>query len=555
MNSALRSGSVAAPLILLLLTVPVCSTLAQQEDTPVLRSTTRLVQLNAVVLDKGRHPVKDLKQGDFEVFDNGVAQKIVHFASGPEKSAAVQSNTSPLIISNRQAIGDQAPGVTAILVDELILDASGPVPVDLTAPIRSARLSVIRFLATLQPGEPVALYALRREGVVVIHDFTDSPASIIAAARTLGGGGARGKSINLDNLGSQRAHTLNEWPRIAPTVLRQGASPLSEDTNRVMRDYGLQAVVKHLEGVPGRKNLVWISSTFPMAATDFDLGAMLNGRDANIPVQPTADDPTPTPRHPSTGNHFEQLREFARWLSNANVAVYPIDAHGLTTAGSSVGQWSAVDMIARETGGQAVFDSNALDQHLQEIVAEGNTSYQIGYYPGDAAWDGKYHRIEIKLARGSSGFVTRYRKGYYAADETKKQDEDAALWETARSVVEAPAIGVTLSVPSNPLEKGPEQIVLKVDLRDIRFVGAAGRSNAQLDIAFVQFAKDGRVVEGFKDRVAMALPPEVYNEAETDGWYYRKAIWVNGETEKLRVVVRDIASGDAGSVSVPVHAF
>ena len=211
-------------------------------------------------------------------------------------------------------------------------------------------------------------------------------------------------------------------------------------------------------------------------------------------------------------------------------------------------------MIARETGGQAVFDSNALDQHLQEIVAESSKSYQIGYYPGDAAWDGKYHRIEIKLARGASGFITRYRKGYYAADETKKQDEDAALWETARSVVEAPAIGVTLIVPSNPLEKGPVQIVLKVDLRDIRFVGAAGRSNAQLDIAFVQFAKDGRVVEGFKDRVAMALPPEVYNEAETDGWFYRKAIWVNGETEKLRVVVRDIASGDAGSVSVPVHA-
>ena len=328
MNSALRSGSVAAPLILLLLTVPVCSTLAQQEDTPVLRSTTRLVQLNAVVLDKERHPVKDLKQEDFEVFDNGVAQKIVHFASGPEKSAAVQSNTSPLMISNRQVNGDQTPGVTAILVDELILDAPGPVPVDLTAPIRSARLSVIRFLATLQPGEPVALYALRREGVVVIHDFTDSPASIIAAARTLGGGGTRGKSVNLDSLRPERAHTLSEWPQIAPTVLRQGAYRLSEDSNRVMRDYGLRAVVKHLEGVPGRKNLVWISSTFPMAATDFDLATMANGRDANLPSQPTADDPTPTPRHPATENHFEQLREFARWLSNANVAVYPIDAHG-----------------------------------------------------------------------------------------------------------------------------------------------------------------------------------------------------------------------------------
>jgi VWFA-related protein len=538
-----------ASLVMSLLVVSAGPTPAQESDTSVLRTTTRLVQLNVVVLDKQRHPVHGLSEDDFQVFDNGMLKKIVHFAAGPEPALTMQSVRSPLMISNRQTSTDRSPGVTVILVDELILDAIPVPPVDLTAPIRSARLSVLKFLSTLQPGEQVALYALRREGVVVLHDFTDDPTEMIAAAKRLGGGGVRGKTIVLDRLKAERVDSLNTWSQNAPSSKSYRAG---EDASTVMRGYGFQAIVKHLEGVPGRRNLVWISSSLPMAATGFDLAMMANGAKANITPQPTLNNPTPTPAHSSPENHYDAVREFARWLSNANISVYPIDANGLTTGGHSEAQRAAADIIATETGGQIVFDSNRLDEHLREIVAESGASYQIGYYPGDSAWDGKYHHVEIRLAR-RTGLISRYRRGYFAAEQTAKQDEDAALWDAARSYVESPGIGLTVNVASNPLAWGPDDVVLKVDVRDIRFEQKGDRSNANLDIAFVQLGKDGRVVEGSKDRVAMALPSDVYDATESEGWFYPKTLWINPKAEKLRVVVRDLASGELGSVSVPIE--
>ena len=60
-------------LLLALLAVPLR---AQNRDAPVIRATTRLVQLNAVVLDNHRRPVSGLSRDDFEVFDNGREQKL-----------------------------------------------------------------------------------------------------------------------------------------------------------------------------------------------------------------------------------------------------------------------------------------------------------------------------------------------------------------------------------------------------------------------------------------------------------------------------------------------
>jgi hypothetical protein len=64
---------------------------------------------------------------------------------------------------------------------------------------------------------------------------------------------------------------------------------------------------------------------------------------------------------------------------------------------------------------------------------------------------------------------------------------------------------------------------------------------------------DGRVLGGIKDRVALALLPETFNDAETQGWFYPRSLWIEPKTERMRVVVRDLATGAVGSVSVPVE--
>jgi len=105
----------------------------------------------------------------------------------------------------------------------------------------------------------------------------------------------------------------------------------------------------------------------------------------------------------------------------------------------------------------------------------------------------------------------------------------------------------------NPLEPGPEEIVLKPAFQDLRFEPTAGRTKASFDVAFVQIDLHGRVVAALEDRVRLSLTPEMYESAKSEGTYYHRKLWIEPRAEKLRVVVRDRATDALGSVSVPVH--
>lgn len=528
---------------------------AHAEDRPTIRATTRLVELNVVVVDKEGKPVSGLSQNDFQVFDNGGEQKVVHF-SGNTVSSAPQER-SPLVITNRQQTGERLPGVTVILVDELILQARSYTMLrkeggeeDAKQPIRSARLAVLKFLATLQPGAQVALYALRQEGVVVIHDFTDDSTVLMAAAKALGTTYSRA-SIPISSMAeTTAARTLRDW-LYNPSSGRESENHQSTQGIDVrLLSGGFQAIAQHLQGVPGRKNLVWISSTLPLNIYGFDLQAMLSERDATNSQVPSLANPTPTPQFANPDIRYAQLRSFARQLSNADISVYPIDANTLSEGGHSEAQWAAADLIASETGGRAVFDSNGLDQHLREIVAETSATYQLGYYPGNARWDGKYHRVEVRLRR--KGLKVLCRKGYVAADQPASQSPDAALRSAAKSAVDDASIGVALNVSSNPLEWGPEKVVVKLDIRDIHFDQSDGRWRASVDVGFAELSKDGRILGGPEDHLDLALLPETYSNAEARGWFYPKDLFLSPEVEKLRVIVRDLATARIGSVSVRV---
>jgi len=551
MNKALQDGLKAAIVLSLWLVLGALPVSAEAGDIPVVRTTTRLVQLNVVVLDKGR-PVDGLKENDFEVFDNGVPQKIVHFSASRDSVSTKPTKRSPLSVTNRLGMDDQAPGVTVVMVDELILDGPAGTSIEMQAQIRRARLNVLSFLAKLQPGRQVAIYALRKEGAVVIHDFTDDPEALADAAKSLGGGGPRGKALTMDSPIVEGPRRLSAWRQNAPAP-GEPRNQAGEDWRNRMAGYGFQAIVQHLAAVPGRKNLVWISANFPSTFTGFSLAMLRNERDAGIRTAPSPNSTSlPSPQHPDVVGHYNELLSFARRLSDANIAVYPIDAWGLTGSQPDEGVWAAADTIASQTGGRAVFNSNGLDWHLQQIVAEGRVAYQIGFYPGDAAWDGKFHHIELKLPLRRELTVLS-RKGYYATDAPPAQNLDAPLWEAATSIVEAPAIGMTLNVASNPLESGPEDVVLKVEIQDIHFEHKDNLSDASLDVAFVQLGKDGRVLEGYRDRVELGLLPKTYSELQTKGWLYPRKLLVHAQAERLRVVVRDLATGAVGSVSVPVH--
>ncbi len=146
----------------------------QSKGTPIVRVTTRLVEVSVLVHDKKGISVSGLTKDDFELLDNGKPQQIGLFSEKSNhpltgKSIALPSGT----FSNRPAMeGNVTTAATVILFDALNTDFSSQADV---------RNRMIEFMkAQLKANDKIAIYLLGRD-LRVVHDFTGEPSSLLAA--------------------------------------------------------------------------------------------------------------------------------------------------------------------------------------------------------------------------------------------------------------------------------------------------------------------------------------------------------------------------------------
>src|SRR6185436_10396772 len=70
--------------------------------------------------------------------------------------------------------------------------------------------------------------------------------------------------------------------------------------------------------------------------------------------------------------------------------------------------------LALDTGGLVLRNANDLGAGLDRIGKEARSYYLLGYAPTNRAADGRFRRIEVKVAR--PGVALRARRGYFAPD-------------------------------------------------------------------------------------------------------------------------------------------
>jgi VWFA-related protein len=183
----------------------------------------------------------------------------------------------------------------------------------------------------------------------------------------------------------------------------------------------LQHLGRFLAGIPGRKNLIWFASSYP------------------IYFFPKSTEKQPLNNH---GEYAKQIKATSDLLTLSKVAVYPIDAegmmndhpmdseHDLGAAGMGGGlvhntmegaagrseTISTMQQLAADTGGQAIFNANDLDGALNRAIHNGDHYYTLVYTPANKQMDGNFRSIQIKL--GDSKDQLSYRRGYYADDNS-----------------------------------------------------------------------------------------------------------------------------------------
>jgi hypothetical protein len=230
--------------------------------------------------------------------------------------------------------------------------------------------------------------------------------------------------------------------------------------------------------------------------------------------------------------------------------------------------------LAKDTGGQAFYNTNGLNDALARVIDNGTRYYSLSYSPSNAATDGKYRRIQLKLV--NSKYNLAYRRGYYADDlgsalaVDQKPDSDPLLILMGRNLPDYAQILYKVRVaPTDPQPAanaarigsnteltGPivrYGVDFAVAVQDLKFEAAAdGTHHGNLEVVLVAYNRDGKPQNFVVAKSAIALKPEVYAGLQQVGLQIHKEIDVPREYIYLRTGIYDLKSSTAGTLGVPL---
>jgi len=383
---------------------------AASSQQPTFRSTTALVEVDAIILDKQDRFVPGLKAEDLEIFEDGKRQNIRQFYMvthdlGTRKELVINDLAKDAECSQHR--------VFVLLFDE------GHLANDSMARVKRGAEQFVR--EQMGPGDAGGVYvdgAMFRSllttdkqqlfaGIHAVRPAFDTRQTILAPFREWPRidseidafritNGAREVTDQLGVKACQEEPTLcqaeggigeveNKIQQKARLYIRQ-AQMLTDQTIK-----NLQMVCHGLARIPGRKTVVFMTEGFFVE------------------------------------DSRSILQKIAGEAARGGVTIYSIDGRG------NINSMSAnPDVTRRERGRSTLFDTGEdgpniltsgtgglmvrniddMSRAFGLIVRDTSTYYVIGYEPDNATMDGKFRKIEVKAK--TSGLRVRARKGYTA---------------------------------------------------------------------------------------------------------------------------------------------
>jgi len=558
MGRKLPVAAIPLAMSLAIFFISVGTTSAQQSDPATqtapqarLRVTTRLVEVNVIVDDKHGNPITGLAKDNFEILDNKKRQEIRVFSEETDSPAAV--NHVPLppdTYSNRIDPQERPAGVTVILLDTLNTDFADQA---------LAQKQLLKFLETLQPQDHVALYWLGNSGLRVLQDFTaDSSALREAAVHFKAESGQWLTNSEVPDITSETARLTVSHAYFRSAFEQRVANSSTQDRVR-LTVAALITIANHIGLLKGRKSLVWISGSFPisMGFGNFDLD-WLN----------------------DTGVKFDRdIVRAGQALTDANIAVYPVDARGLL--GSDVGSAdndSGVDasspldpdthgqtrpaatnvdtlrLMADRTGGKAFYGTNNIAGAIRHAIDDSRLTYTLGYYPEHVKWDGSFHDIRVRVKTHEA--QVRARTGYFALPEPASapvKSIQGVVAQTAISQLEGTGIGIRVQVHAI----GPQTLVadLHFDLHEIGMEQKDGHWVGTLRVVFLQLNSQQEIVQANDKTFHLNFDPATYERLLRDGMANTRRVQMLPNATQLSIVLRDASNGNVGSISIPAAKY
>ncbi len=559
---------------------------------PTFKTRPRLVLVDVVVTDSKGEPVGGLKKGDFEVFEDGKAQTVSGFEE--HKGALPKEIKLPAMppgVYTNFPIVQAADSVDIILLDALNTPSSDQSYV---------HSQMLKYLQAIPPHTRTAIFTLASR-LYLLQGITSDSSQLLAALNsekaTTHPSPLRASTVENDANQSRVDFLTREAPTpLSPdqTLAQASVDPINvakqflNDTElyetgaRVqMTLEALQQLARYLADVPGRKNVIWFSGSFPAG------------------IVPNSDLVDP---FSAAVNFKEDIRRTTDLLTAAQIALYPVAAEGLvsdtafqvnnreigekrgtvsiqdtmresnTAAMNLDASHASMEQLAKDTGGRAFYNTNGLGEALARVVKNGSHFYTLAYSPSNANMDGKYRHIQVKRVSGKDTLA--YRRGYYADDlstaltSNRKQGSDPLMQFMGRNLPDysqilfkillkpaspqpapdAPRMGSNADIKGAFTRYGIDFAVAVDDLK--LDPGADGVRLGSIEVMLVAYDPEGKPLNLVIGKSEIRIPAKDYASVQRGGLQIHKEIDIPDGDGFLRTGIYDLKSNNVGTLGV-----
>ncbi len=434
-----------------------------QDQPPIFRTGINFIRVDVIVTDDDGNHVRDLEAADFQVFEDGEPQTIesfqlVEITGVPALDAEPAREIINTYDEEREAQRTDTRIFVVFFDDYHVRWENGVRAGRALADFLRTNLNPTDMVGIMHPLTPLSEVRVTRN-----HE------AVIEAAENFYG---RKFDYEPANMFEQRyAH----YPTEIVERMRNEVS-LSALKGLMIRLGSLRE---------GRKNVLLVSE----------------GYSNYVPPQHRSDNAemfaTPPVQVDPRMQHYEEtyqffsdqgltfdLRDVYTAANRFNTTIYALDPRGLAVSEYDVSQ-RIVDrrtddrmlrstrgtlyVLASETDGRTIVNTNNLQPGLRQMVRDSSSYYLLGYNSSRSPTDGKYHEIEVRVARDD--IDVRHRQGYWALTE---RDAERAL---TTAVFEPPkAVDTALASLAQPLRGG----------RPVRtWIGTARGDNGRTRVTFL----------------------------------------------------------------------
>ncbi|MGH9674623.1 MAG: VWA domain-containing protein, partial [Bryobacteraceae bacterium] len=436
-----------------------------------------------------------------------------------------------------------------------------------TAPQDSmgVRAMVTRYLKALTPQTRMAVYHMSKR-LTVLHDFTDDFESLRARVQKSALALPLQHESDFDRSVIEAEQFVNmfagdpQMQAMMEEVMRnQLEVEMMMDAAARRRRLELtlvtmEALGRHLEGIPGRKSLIWISGGISIISVT---GAMGFGPRGGIE------------------SYEDKIRRTSQRLAQQGVVLYIVDAKGLTlpnwmsafssgampvrgrgrfepqqdAVNMSTDPLPAMNLMASTTGGRFLHNTNDLLAGFSRAASDLRGSYTLGFCATEEP-DRKWHKVSVRVSR--RGVNVRHRQGYLADAPTENRGD----WtpESWNAVISNPIGSTAVLVTASAValkESGNVRIALRIEPSSLHFRKDGDFLQADIQITVADKAIGG-AARRHTESASVRLEAARWAAAARAGLAWGREWKPLEEAVMARVIVRDMTTGQYGTLDVPL---